>query len=142
MYADDKVLFLNPVQGELWLATTIFDLFQGTSNLGCNVAKCQFVPICYDDDQVMLAQQLFPCLVTDFPFKYLGLPLSIGKLPKFVFQLLVDKMADKLPAWRGRLMHQSARLTLIKTTLAAIPIYTAISHAFLSWVLKVFTKIF
>jgi hypothetical protein len=27
MYADDLVLFLNPVQGDLQLATAIFDLF-------------------------------------------------------------------------------------------------------------------
>jgi hypothetical protein len=40
------------------------------------------------------------------------------------------------------LMHRSGRLTLIKTTLVAITIYTEIRHALPPWLLKVFTKIF
>jgi hypothetical protein len=100
------------------------------------------VPICYNDDQVALAQQLFSCLVTDFPIKYLGILLSTGKLPMATFQPLVDMMAGKLPVWQGRLMHHSGRLTLIKKTLAAILVYSAISHTFSPKVLKAFRKIF
>jgi hypothetical protein len=51
-------------------------------------------------------------------------------------------MADKLPTWHGHLMHRSGRLTLIKTTLAAIPVYMTISHALPMWVVKAFVKIF
>jgi hypothetical protein len=126
--------------GDLQLANAIFDMFQGARGLGCNVAKCQFMPICCTDDQVALAQQLFPYPVTDFLIKYLGIPLCTSKLLKVAFQPLIDKMTDKLPTWRGRLMHCSGRLTLIKTTLAAISVYSAISHAFPSWVLKAFTN--
>jgi hypothetical protein len=142
MYADDLALFFNPVQGDLQLATTIFDLFQGTSGLGCNMDKCQIMSIRCNDDQVALAQQLFPCLVTNLQIKYLGLPLSTGRVPKSAFQPLIDNMADKLPAWRGRLMHRSSRLSLIKSTLAAIPVYTPSSHSFPPLVIKAFTKIF
>jgi hypothetical protein len=142
IYADDMVLFLGPVQGDLQLANAIFELFESASVLICNVVKCQLVPIGCDTDQVALAQQLFPCPIKESWIKYPVIPLSTGKLPKAAFQLLIDKMADKLPAWRGRLMHRSGRLTLIKTTLAAIPVYSAISHAFPPWVLKAFAKIF
>jgi hypothetical protein len=54
MYVDDLVLFLSPVQRDLGLATTIFELFQCASGLGCNVAKCQFMPLCCSDNQVVL----------------------------------------------------------------------------------------
>jgi hypothetical protein len=33
--------------------------------------------------------------------KYLGIPLSVRKLPKYALQYLVDKVADKLPVWKG-----------------------------------------
>jgi hypothetical protein len=39
-------------------------------------------------------------------------------------------------------MHRSGHLTIIKTTLAAMPVYTAISHALPPWVIKAFMKIF
>jgi hypothetical protein len=116
------VLFLGPVQGDLQLANAIFELFESASVLIYNVVKCQLVPIGCDTDQVVLAQQLFPCPIKESWIKYPVIPLSTGKLPKAAFQLLIDKMADKLSAWRGRLMHRSGRLTLIKTTLAAIPV--------------------
>jgi hypothetical protein len=37
--------------------------------------------------------------------------------------------------------HQSGRLTLIKTTLAAMPVYSAISLELPPWLLKAFDKI-
>jgi hypothetical protein len=100
------------------------------------------VPIRCSPEQVQLAQELFPCPMKEFPISYLGMPLSMSMLPKEAFQPLVDKMADKLPVWNGHLMHWSWRLTLIKTTLAAMPVYTAISHALPAWLIKALIKIF
>jgi hypothetical protein len=66
----------------------------------------------------------------------------VSKLSKFALLTLVDQMADRLPSWKGRLMHRSGCLSLIKSTLAAIPIYIAMSHELPSWLLKAFVKIF
>jgi hypothetical protein len=133
MYTDVMVLFLASIQGDLQLAKANFELFEKASGLGCNVDKCQMVTICCSSEQVVLAQELFPCLLKDFPVVYLGIPLSIRKLPKSAVQLIVDKMADRLLAWKGLLRHHSGCLALIKSTLAAVPVYTAISHALPPW---------
>jgi hypothetical protein len=77
----------------------------------------------------------------DFPIKYLGLPLSVSKLPKFALQPLVNKVADRLPTWKGKLMHRNGRLVLIKTTLPSMPVYTFISIELPPWFLKALTKI-
>jgi hypothetical protein len=45
MYVDDMVLFLALTQEDLQMAKAIFELFEKASGLGCNVAKCQMVPI-------------------------------------------------------------------------------------------------
>jgi hypothetical protein len=50
-----------------------------------------------------------------------------SKLPRSVLQPLADQMANRLPVWKGKFMHWSGRLTLIKTTLVAISMYTTIS---------------
>jgi hypothetical protein len=74
--------------------------------------------------------------VSTLPDHLPGMPLSVYKLPHSSLQPIADKMAGKLPAWKGRLLHRSGRLTLIKTTLAAIPVYTTISIEFPPWLRK------
>jgi hypothetical protein len=62
-------------------------------------------------------------------------------LPKLAFQPLVDKVVDRLLAWKGKLLHQSDRLTLVKTTLSSIPIYIAINLELRLWLYKALQKI-
>jgi hypothetical protein len=69
------------------------------------------------------------------------MPLSIAKLPKYVLHPLVDRVAEKLSAWNGQLMHRSGWLTLIKTTLCAIHVHTSISIELPGWLLKALQKI-
>jgi hypothetical protein len=64
----------------------------------------------------------------------------MAKLPRGVLQPLLDSMADRLPAWKGRLLRRSRRLTLIKTTLSTVPIYTSISLGLLPWLLREMRK--
>jgi hypothetical protein len=140
MYAHDLVLFLRPVEVDLQVTRFILTLFEKTSDLECNLSKCRIVPICCEDSQVQLACDLFLCLIVEFPIKYLVIPLSASKLLRSTLHPLVDQMVDRLPTWKGRLMHR--RLSWIKTTLVAIPIYTAINHELPAWLLKAFVKIF
>jgi hypothetical protein len=77
----------------------------------------------------------------EFPITYLGMPLSMDKLPHSVWQLLIDQIADKLPTWKGMLMHTADRLALIKSTLSVMPTYTSIRLGLLGWVHKAITKI-
>jgi hypothetical protein len=73
---------------------------------------------------------------------YLSLALSMCKLTKSSLLVLVDQMADRVPAWKGRLLHHSGRLSLINSTLAAIPVYTTMSQELPTWILRAFEKIF
>jgi hypothetical protein len=107
----------------------------------CNLSKCQQAPIRCDANQVQLATSIFPCQVTEFPIKYLSLPLSISKLPRAALQPLADKVGDRLPTWRGNLMYHSERLVLIKMTLSSVPVYTSISIELPPWLIKALTKI-
>jgi hypothetical protein len=93
-----------------------------------------------DVNQVQLAAS-FPCQVVDFPIKYMGLPLLVTKLPRTALQPLADEVADQLPTWKGKLMHRSGRLVLIKTTLSSMSVYTSISIELPLWLLKALTKI-
>jgi hypothetical protein len=140
-YADDLVLLMSPKEQDLQLLRRIFIIFAGGSRLECNMDKCQMEAIRCDDTQKELAAATFPCQQVEFPLKYLGIPLSTGKLPRSVLQPLLDKAADKLPVWTGSMMHRAGRLVLIKTTLLAVPIYTSICMGLPAWMHKGLIKI-
>jgi hypothetical protein len=141
LYVDDVMLFLSPVATELQTAYNIFRVFQGASGLTCNLSKCQIAPIRCEANHLELAALYFPCSVIDFSLSYLRILLSISSLPKVAWHRLIDSMADKLPAWKGRLMHKSGRLALIKSTLVDVPVHTAISLELPAWVRKAIVKI-
>jgi hypothetical protein len=107
LYADDLVIFISLSVRDFQTTWTILTLFEDASDLGCNLAKCQLAPIRYDEDQMTLATTHFLCQLVQFPVKYLGIPLSISKLPRSALQPLLDKVADKLPVWKGHVTAAS-----------------------------------
>jgi hypothetical protein len=116
-------------------------MFQGASGLRHNPSKCQMAPIRCEEGDIQLATNIFPCQLVDFPIKYLGIPLALRKLPKSALQPLVDKVADKLPMWKGNLMNRSGWLALIRSTMTAVAIFTSISVGLPPWVHKALLKI-
>jgi hypothetical protein len=123
MYANDLIMFASPTVSHMSMVRTIFLIFEGASGLSCNMTKCQLVPIQCSEDQIQAALSSFPCQRADFPITYLGMPLSVYKLPRYALQPIADKMAGKLPAWKGKLLHRSGRLTLVKTTQSLLYAY-------------------
>jgi hypothetical protein len=116
-------------------------MFEGTSGLGCNLNKCHLTLIRCDEGQIQLALNSFPCQRAHFPVKYLGIPLLVSKLPKIALQPLADRVADRLPAWKGNLMNRSDRLALIKSMLSAIPVHTTIVLWLPPWLCRALEKI-
>jgi hypothetical protein len=81
-YADDVVLFLQPVAEDINLVLDILRLFGEASGLHNNVQKSSVYPIRCDEAEKAVVQQLLPCDLLDFPCRYLGLPLSLKRLTK------------------------------------------------------------
>ena len=82
LYADDVVLFLRPEAGDINLVMEILNLFGDASGLKTNLQKGSVLPIRCGDMELTTIQNLLPCAVSEFPCKYLGLPLSLKKLTK------------------------------------------------------------
>jgi hypothetical protein len=141
LYVDNLIMFIALVDSDLGLTSGILEVFEGASGLRCNLSKCQIALIRCEEFQVNLATNFFSCVMVEFPVRYLGIPLSTSKLPKSTWQYPIDSVADNLPAWKGSLMHRSGRLTLIKSTLSAMPVHTAICLELPAWVRKALIKI-
>ena len=75
IYADDVVMFLRPEASDIAVTLGILNLFGEATGLKKNLQKSNVLPIRCGDAELAAVQNLLPCALTDFPFKYLGLPL-------------------------------------------------------------------
>ena len=104
LFADDVALVLRPVDREIRVALQIFDLFGDASGLRVNYAKSAATLIRCGSLDCGHLLQLLQCQVAQFPYTYLGLPLSVKRLLKACLQSYVEKLALRLPTWRGAML--------------------------------------
>ena len=136
LFADDVALVIKPVEREIRVALLIFDLFGDASGLRVNYAKSAATLIrCgdLDEDQIL---QILPCQAAQFPCTYLGLPLALKRLPKACLQSYVEKLALRLPTWRGAMLDVQGRAVLVKAVLTAMSIYVMMALDLPVWMLN------
>jgi hypothetical protein len=139
IYADDVAMFIRPCE-ELATAGQLLDCFGEASGLHTNLYKSAILPIRCEEVDLAIIQPAFPCQISEFPCKYLGLPLSPRTLRKEDWQPLLDKLARRLATWRTALLTESGRLILISSVLMMISVYHMLSLDLPAWVLKTINK--
>jgi hypothetical protein len=136
LYADDVVIFCHPDETELRAIRGILELFGHASGLHTKFAKCSVSAIACTEEVATAAAGVMECQFAPFPVKYLGIPLSIRRLPGEAFQPVVDRLADKLPTWKASMMPRAGRLALVRSVLAAIPLHQLMVLSFYKKALK------
>ena len=123
MYADDVVIFVIPARNDITNLAFILRNFGEVTGLTTNLLKTSVVPISCEAVSLDDTLSGFPVQCTNFPIKYLGLPLTVQRLRKVDFQPFLDKAASKLAGWQGRHLTQAGRICLTKLVLSSLPIY-------------------
>jgi len=121
LYANDEAVFVNPLKEDAEVLKEVFAAFGEASGLCKNLDKSGEYPIRCEAINLDTVLQSLPCQVKCFPCTYLGLPLSIRKLKGVEVQPLVDKIEDRLPSWKGKLLDKAGRLTLVLSVLTSVP---------------------
>lgn len=130
LYADVAAIFINSVREEIETVKEILNAFGRSSGLHVNLTKSAAYPIRCEGTNLQKIRQSMPREIKNFPCKYLGLPLILRQLKRVEIQPLIDRIAGKLPRWKGELMDKAGRLTLVRTVLTAMPFL--FPHCFLS----------
>jgi hypothetical protein len=130
---DDVVAFFSPVELDLRVVRGVLTLFEGASGLATNLSKSNVYPINCSNEQISLVPSILSCSITDFPYTYLGVPLSTNRIPKAVLQLLVYKVVRRLPPGKG---DYSIKVVLAKFTISAILVHISIAISIVPWALK------
>lgn len=97
LYVDDVVIFLQSRTDELALRKDLLCIFGNATGLVTNISKSSVTPIQCGEEELAEVQEVMACKVENFPYKYLGMPLSVRKLRKNDLIPLVDKVAYHLP---------------------------------------------
>ena len=141
MYADDVALFLRPESGDITTTMDILNLFGEASGLKTNLQKSTVIPIRCAELEIATIQNLLPCPLSEFPCRYLGVPLSLRKLTKQQVQPIIDRIADQLPSWKADLVTRAGRRVLVQSVLTGMLIYLAMAFDFPTWAFKAVDKI-
>jgi hypothetical protein len=123
LYADDDVVFLNPVKADVDMLKAIMEWFGDANGLKINVSKSTVAPIrCsqVDLDEIL---QNFGGPRVSLPISYLGLPITLGRLKMVNLQTVLDKAATRMNGWQGKLLNLGGRRELVKTVLSSLPVY-------------------
>jgi hypothetical protein len=122
-YADDTLLFLENRLTSAINLKWILSCFEHISGMRINFHKCDLVPVNVLEDDAQVIAQSLSCKMGDFPLQYIGVPLHHSKLKKEDIQHVVDKILKRDAGWRGKLLNHVAKLQLVRSVLASIPIY-------------------
>ena len=63
------------------------------------------------------------CSVGSLLSSYLGLLLCLGRMPKSLWNQVVEKVENKLASWKARYLSMGRRITLIHSALANLPVH-------------------
>ena len=96
LYADDAVIFINPRGEEVNSLPQIFTDFGKATGLCINPAKSTVSLIRCENINVEEVLQGFAGSIAPFPIKYLGLPVSTGRLRLVHLQFIIDRIKARL----------------------------------------------
>jgi hypothetical protein len=107
--------------------------FEQMSGMRINFHKCDLISIKVEEQDAQMFSQSLCCKLGQFPLKYLGVPLHYMKLRNEDIQPIVEKLLKKASGWRGILLNHAAKLELVRSVLASIPLYLMSVIKFPKW---------
>ncbi|KAJ3685462.1 hypothetical protein LUZ61_014626 [Rhynchospora tenuis] len=140
-YADDTMLFSTVKGTAIHTLQLVLHIFSKVSGLKINLSKSAFVPFNLQQNTVRDIEVMLNCKPTTLPISYLGLPLTAKKPDRAAYQMLIDKIRNKLATWKSGFISRAGRVVLVKAVLSAVPIYFMSVFKLPIWVVKAIDRI-
>ena len=122
LYADDTIIFCESKEDQLLYPSWALLWFEVSLGLKINLDKSELIPVGAVDNLDALAAEL-GCRNRHLPTTYLGLPLGAIHKCVAIWDIIEEKMHKKLALWKRNYISKGGRITLIKSTLASLPLY-------------------
>jgi hypothetical protein len=122
-YVDDTIIMIQDDEQQLTNLKFILMCFEDMSGLKINYHKSEVIVMGRSPDRQQRVADQLNCKLGEFPFIYLGLPISDRALTMEQWLFLVRKLAAKVEPWWGKFMSSGGRLILSNACLANLPTY-------------------
>ena len=96
--------------------------FEAASGLKINLDKSEVIPVGEVEGVNKMAIEI-GCRVGQLPAVYLGLPLGAPNKVISVRDGVEEKVRRRLALWKHQYISKGGRITLIKSTMASMPLY-------------------
>lgn len=124
-FADDCLLFTKAKASQVKLVQEVLDTFCKASRMRVNIQKSRFLPSRNISRTKITKFEGIMNFKHNFTIgKYLGFPLLSGRVTNADFSYIIDKVNSRLAGWKGRFLSRAGRVTLAKSVLSSMPIYT------------------
>lgn len=114
-FADDLMIFGKATQKSIKNLMDLFRKYGDISGQHLSPSKCHFYHGSLSPAKVSLLRSLLGFSEGSLPFKYLGVPIFVGK-PRCSHLLpIVDRIKTKLASWKGHLLTHMGRVQLVRS---------------------------
>ena len=122
-YANDTCFFLRGSVAAAHHVSSMIDTYSDFFGLQLNRAKSTVVGIGMSSEVLAQVFEIFSTLVASLPIRYLGIPLTEGRMHNADWQPVTAKIEARLGGWQARLLSRGGHLVLFQSVLTAIPTY-------------------
>ncbi|XP_012836318.1 PREDICTED: uncharacterized protein LOC105956950 [Erythranthe guttata] len=124
LYADDILIFTNGERRSIERLMDIFHVYEQSSRQLVNVSKSHLYVGKWAELEHLSIEQATKIWGKNFPLTYLGAPSFTGQSKAEYFEHLVQQIRGKIQGWKGNFLSFAGEVTLLKSVVSSIPIYS------------------
>ncbi|XP_058766728.1 uncharacterized protein LOC131640337 [Vicia villosa] len=123
-YADDTLLVGDASWNHVWDLKAVLRAFEKVSGLGVNYHKSKLV--CYNINLNFMkaAANFLASKIENGGFSFLGIPIGSNPRRIMFWKPLIGRLKKRLDSWEGRFLSLGCRITLLKSVMRSLHIFS------------------
>ncbi|CAK8537008.1 unnamed protein product [Lathyrus sativus] len=123
-FADDTLIVGEGTWKHVWAIKAVLRAFELVSGLGINYHKSKLIGVNISSNFLDAASFVLSCRKEDSSVNFLGIPIGSNPRKASTWNPLLLKIKKRLLGWKNRFLSLGGRITLLKSVLCSLYIFT------------------